>query len=56
MVKSTYQVVERVNITSDYKIKPWLARKVLKEEMHMSYRKLKEIPPCSNSDLNKIIR
>ena len=38
---SADQVVELVNQTSEIELKPWFVRKVMRKELHMSYRRLK---------------
>ena len=55
-VKSAGQVADEANQALDLDFEPWDVRKVLREELHMSYRKLEQLHPGTNSDLNKVIR
>ena len=56
VVKSAKQVSEQASQTFDQELKPWFARKALREELNMRYKKLTQLTSGTNSDLNRILR
>ena len=56
MVKSALQVTEQANQASSLELKPWFGRKVLREDLAMSYKTLVQRHPNTNSDLNRVVR
>ena len=49
-------MAEEANQASEQELKPWFAGKIMREEFHMSYKKLTQLTAGTNSDLNRILR
>ena len=50
------QIKENVKNDEDVEVKAWAVRKVLKEQLHLSYRQPKKIPMQANLQRCKVLR